>query len=93
MSPPAGPEPRFDLALLSDIGGNRANNEDCCGHFADGDDAIFVVADGVGGYEGGEVASAMAVEITLRAYRENPPAWGPAKRLHRAVQEANIEIY
>src|SRR5260370_22958786 len=35
----------------------------------------------------------MASERTLEAYRESPVAWGPAKRLHRAVQRANIEIH
>lgn len=54
---------------------------------------MFAVADGIGGYEGGEVASAMAIEVTLEAYRESPMAWGPSKRLHRAVQRANIEIH
>jgi protein phosphatase len=84
----------FDLALLSDIGTNRENNEDSCGSFAEsGNNVIFAVADGVGGYEGGEIASAQAVEVTLNAYRENPAAWGPAKRLLRAVQQANIEVH
>ncbi|HEY6393833.1 MAG TPA: protein phosphatase 2C domain-containing protein [Candidatus Binataceae bacterium] len=84
----------FDLAMLSDVGTDRGDNEDSCGHLIDGaDSAVFVVADGIGGYEGGEIASAMAVEITLQAYRESPPAWGAAKRLSRAVQRANIEIH
>jgi protein phosphatase len=90
---PAG-EAQFDLSLLTDVGNDRPGNEDSCGHFIeDAGNAIFVVADGVGGYEGGEVASAMAVEITLAGYRENPVAWGAGKRLHRAVQRANIEIH
>jgi len=94
MNPPQGQEAAaVDLALLSDIGTNRSNNEDSCGHITDKGDVIFAVADGIGGYEGGEVASAMAIEITLRAYRENAVGWGPSKRLHRAVQEANIEIH
>jgi PPM family protein phosphatase len=84
----------FDLALLSDIGTNRKNNEDACGSHIESDNCvIFVVADGVGGYEGGEIASAQAVEVTLSAFRESPAGWGPAKRLHRAVQQANIEIH
>jgi protein phosphatase len=87
--------PTFEVALLSDVGTNREGNEDACGHWYDeSEDALlFAVADGIGGYEGGEVASAMAIEITLEAYRESPPAWGPAKRLQRAVQRANIEIH
>jgi protein phosphatase len=86
--------PLFDLALLSDVGTDRASNEDACGSYAESDNCvIFAVADGVGGYEGGEIASAQAIEVTLGAFRESPAGWGPAKRLHRAVQRANIEIH
>jgi PPM family protein phosphatase len=92
--PPAPLAPAFDLALLSDIGTNRKNNEDSCGSHAESENCvIFAIADGVGGYEGGEIASAQAVEVTLSAFRESPAEWGPAKRLHRAVQRANIEIH
>jgi serine/threonine protein phosphatase PrpC len=84
----------FELAMLSDVGTNRSNNEDSCAHFIEAPDAVaFAVADGVGGYEGGEVASKMAIEITLKSYRESPREWGAGKRLHRAVQTANIEVY
>jgi len=84
----------FELALLSDIGNGRTNNEDFHGKLVESStDALFVVADGVGGYEGGEIASSMGVETVLEAYRDSPAEWGPAKRLHRAVQRANIEIY
>jgi PPM family protein phosphatase len=84
----------FDISVLSDIGTNRPDNEDSCGFFIESPDSvIFAVADGMGGYEGGEVASSMAVEITLRAWQESPREWGAAKRLSRAVQQANIEIH
>jgi serine/threonine protein phosphatase PrpC len=84
----------FELAMLSDVGTNRSNNEDSCGHLVEAPDAVlFAIADGVGGYEGGEVASKMAIEITLAAYRDSPREWGAGKRLHRAVQRANIEVY
>lgn len=87
-------ESAFDLFILSDVGTNRDDNEDSCACLVeDGDTVIFAVADGMGGYEGGEVASAMAVEVTLQAWRESPPNWDVAKRLNRAVQQANIEIH
>jgi len=80
--------------MLTDLGTNRSNNEDCCGQFIESPaSAVLVVADGIGGYEGGEVASRMAVDITIETYRTSPVAWGPAKRMHRAVQRANIEIH
>ncbi len=82
------------MFVLSDVGTNRPNNEDSCGFLIENNEtAVFAVADGMGGYEGGEVASAMAVEITLQGWQESPPEWGPAKRLARAVQRANIEIH
>jgi len=96
-SSPAAPpslEQAFDLALLSHVGTSRPNNEDSCGHYVESAvSVVFAVADGVGGYEGGEIASRMAIDITLEAYRESPIAWGASKRLHRAIQRANIEIH
>ncbi len=80
--------------MLSDQGTERENNEDACGSYVESPSSVLVVvADGVSGHEGGEVASQTAVDVTIRAYRESPPAWGPAKRVHRAVQQANIEIH
>jgi serine/threonine protein phosphatase PrpC len=96
-SPPSTPpavEQAFELALLSDVGTTRPDNEDSCGHFIESPDSVvFAVADGVGGYEGGEIASRMAIDITLEAYRESPPEWGAAKRLYRAITRANIGIH
>ena len=96
-SPPSAPpavEQAFELALLSDVGTTRPDNEDSCGHFIESPDSVvFAVADGVGGYEGGEIASRMAVDILLEAYRESPPEWGAAKRLYRAITRANIGIH
>ena len=92
--PEHNPEAAFDVFVLSDVGTNRTDNEDSCGFLIENpDEVIFAVADGMGGYEGGEVASSMAVEITLQAWRDSPSEWGPAKRLARAVQQANIEIH
>jgi serine/threonine protein phosphatase PrpC len=87
-------ESQFDLALLSDIGNGRTANEDCCGYSIEGPGAVlFAVADGLGGFDGGAIASALAIDVTLQAYRESPPEWGAAKRLYRAVVQANIELH
>jgi protein phosphatase len=83
-----------DFAALSDTGNERAGNEDACGSHSESPTHVLVaVADGVGGEEGGEVASQMAIDVTLRTYRESPASWGASKRLYRAVQQANIEIH
>jgi PPM family protein phosphatase len=81
------------FATVTDPGTERGDNEDACGFHAEGSQVLIAVADGVSGEEGGEIASRMAIDVTLRAYRESPADWGPAKRLYRAVQQANIEIY
>jgi serine/threonine protein phosphatase PrpC len=88
------PEEQPLLATLSHRGTARDTNEDACGTYLESPTcALAVVADGVSGYEGGEIASETAVDVTIRAFRESPPAWGPLKRIHRAVQQANIEIH
>jgi protein phosphatase len=82
------------FATLSDRGTQRPHNEDACGSYAESETHfIVVVADGVSGFEGGEIASRTAVDVTVQAYRESPVSWGPAKRLYRAVQQANIDIH
>jgi serine/threonine protein phosphatase PrpC len=84
----------FELAIGTDIGSERDNNEDAFGFVAEGaTGAVFAVADGVGGYEGGEIASRMAIDITVETYRESPPGWAASKRLSRAAQRANMRIY
>ena len=88
------PEPAVTFASLSDEGTERGGNEDACGVHIEGPLHVLVaVADGVGGEEGGEIASQTAIDMTLKTYRESAPAWSPANRLYRAVQQANIEIY
>ena len=49
------------------ISGRRANNEDAI--CARPDLGLFVVADGMGGYEGGEIASALAVDAIVELVR------------------------
>lgn len=49
--------------------GRRSNNEDS--HCAVEPIGCFAVADGMGGYEGGEVASRLAIEAMERFYRRN----------------------
>lgn len=84
----------LEVAALTDAGTERDHNEDACGTHAEASGcAVLVVADGVSSSEGGETASEMAVEVTLRAYREGPASTPSGQRLYRAIQQANIEIY
>ena len=71
-------------ATLSDIGRVRTHNEDS----VLAQPPLFVVADGLGGHEAGEVASSIAVE-TLRDHAPRRP---DSKALARAVRAANREV-
>ncbi len=88
------PEWGLRFATLTDPGTERGNNEDACGTLVESPTHVLVVvADGVSGEEGGEIASRAAVDVTLRAYKDSPASWGPLRRLYRAAQQANIEIH
>ena len=85
--------PAVALASRTHPGCVREANEDHCALFATEAHAGLLVADGVSGQSGGEIASRMAVEITQREFERQDPSAPPQKRLYRAVQRANIEVY
>ena len=51
----------FEYGALSDVGRVRTNNEDAV--MVDAAHGVAVLADGMGGYNAGEVASALAVDL------------------------------
>jgi serine/threonine protein phosphatase PrpC len=59
---------KIEIIGKTDVGRRRSHNED--GIAIDNDAGIAMVADGMGGCNAGEVASAMAVQIIMRALRE-----------------------
>jgi len=66
MPPPRAP---LDVASLSHPGMVRSHNEDTV--FVDGDAGIAVLADGMGGYNAGEVASGIAVSVISNGMMPN----------------------
>jgi serine/threonine protein phosphatase PrpC len=89
-----------EFAQLSDPGKQREHNEDYLGYVAPASPArarshgwLFVLADGVGGTEKGEVASQAAVEYLTARFREASPSETLSALLMRLAQEANVHIY
>jgi protein phosphatase len=78
------------VGSLSDVGKVRSSNEDSLG--LDPERGIFIVADGMGGHQAGEVASAQAVESLLESLRGRHPDEPVAEAIVRSVTDANSQI-
>lgn len=79
----------FDAFLYTNEGG-RAYNEDSAGLRQEGADGIFVVADGLGGHQFGEVASACVRDALLESWHPgeaNREGW-----IRTRIAEANRKV-
>jgi protein phosphatase len=88
----------MEVAGLSDVGCQRENNEDRYSYWEPAGDAEFqrkgrllIVADGMGGYEGGQEASRIAVETIEQFYAESAGA-DPQPVLLDALEAAHRRI-
>ncbi len=84
----------------TDPGKLRPNNEDAMGAFipksrqeAQSHGWMFVVADGVGGLDFGDVASAKVVAVMLEEFAKAPPGTSLLSLLPRLVQYANAAVH
>jgi len=90
--------PGVDVAGLTDIGCKRENNEDCFAYWEPEEDTAFkrlgrlaIVADGMGGTEGGQFASRISVESVRDVYSALPEE-EPQQRLLMAFSKANEQV-
>ena len=59
------------VGIKSDVGIVRSLNEDFAGYIEEKDFSLYIVADGMGGHNAGEVASEMAVKSVEEYVKEN----------------------
>ena len=90
---------RLRVGQFSHRGRRRANNEDWLGRFQPEDPerlsdkgSLFLVADGMGGHQSGELASRLAVDQVIRHYVDAPGA-DVGRALRRAIGMANAALY
>jgi len=74
----------------TDVGQLRLTNQDAI--YLNVDKRIFIVADGMGGHNGGDIASNMAVE-EISKYLLNNESEDPLKSIIRSIRSANSAIY
>ena len=92
----------LDLEFVerTDVGRVREHNEDYLGYASPATAAqvrthgwLFVLADGVGGQEQGEVASRTAVESMVAGFRSAKDGESHSAVLQRLVQQANTRVF
>ncbi|HEY4054680.1 MAG TPA: Stp1/IreP family PP2C-type Ser/Thr phosphatase [Terriglobales bacterium] len=88
----------LEVASLTDVGCQRENNEDSFRYWEPEEDSVFnrlgrlaVIADGMGGAEGGQFASRIAVESVQELYSSADPS-DPQQRLVNALHLANSRV-
>lgn len=90
----------LQFGQASDFGKVRTNNEDAMGtfvpvsrHQARSHGYLFAVADGVGGFDFGEVASATAISVITKEFAEAQADAMLISLLPRLVQHANAAVH
>lgn len=84
-----------EIGSVSDTGRARPNNQDNVGliNFAEGRNLLAMVADGMGGHQGGETASRMAVNTVQRELSKLLDNRNGFLALKKVFQEANKAIF
>jgi len=81
------------VQLLTDVGNFRKVNEDYIDYYTDETKRIYVIADGMGGHNAGEIASKLAVENTISYINSLDKLEDLEDSIKKAVWDSNNKIY
>lgn len=81
------------VGFLTDVGNFRSLNEDYLDYLITDDYSAFVIADGMGGHNAGEVASKMAVDNILKFIKENIDKYPISEIIIEAFKKSNSIVY
>ncbi|MEG1255244.1 Stp1/IreP family PP2C-type Ser/Thr phosphatase [Clostridium sp.] len=81
------------VGIATDVGNRRTFNEDSVGYYEDDDFGIYIVADGMGGHNAGEVASKLAKDIIIEYVINHKDEETQEEILNDAILNANRKIY
>src|SRR5665647_822166 len=81
------------VQILTDVGNFRKVNEDYIDYYTDETKRIYVIADGMGGHNAGEIASKLAVENTISYINSLSQLDDLEDSIRKAVGDSNNKIY
>ncbi|MDX1286237.1 MAG: protein phosphatase 2C domain-containing protein, partial [Draconibacterium sp.] len=82
---------RADIFAISRRGG-RTHNDDYCGYIKSPSGLFLALADGLGGYAGGQTASRIAVTAALSVAAKSKKNEDPELTLASAMQAAQLSV-
>ncbi len=87
--------PEIEYSGLSHIGSVREDNQDAIrlsGETPAADRRLFAIADGMGGYSHGSIASQLALETFFETFYADT-TYGVPRRMRRSVDAANLGVF
>lgn len=81
------------IGIKSDLGNIRKLNEDYAEFYEEKNYKVFVLADGMGGHNAGEIASQTASKALIEYIKDNINLMDSRELLEKGVKHANLKVY